>query len=32
MRLDAERLPFDLVFSETATQAPSASDQIVRYK
>ena len=30
IRLDADRLPLDLVISETATQAPSDSDQIVR--
>jgi hypothetical protein len=30
IRLDAERLPFALVISETAIQAPNASDQIVR--
>ena len=30
IKLEAERLPFDLVISETATQAPSDSDQIVR--
>jgi hypothetical protein len=31
IRLELARLPLDLTSSDTATQAPSASDQMVRY-